>query len=114
MGRGQTLLPPLPENGKVTKRRKDEVMYALAKATENTIANPSDKWYSPEHDMEWQLAEIRKYGKVRICKEKVSGQWMVTTYGRLNGTSGYYGVNANTGEMISSELAQELYHKSRA
>lgn len=110
----QILLPPLPENGKVTKARKDEAIYILAKMTENTITNPSDKWYSPEHDKEWQLAEIRKYGTVRICKDKASGHWIVTTYGQIEKISGYYGADINTGEMISQDAAQEFYHRSRA
>ena len=110
----QMLLPPLPENSKVNKARKNEAMYILAKMTGNTIANPYDKWYSPEHDKEWQLAEIRKYGTVRICKDKTSGHWMVTTYGQINNVSGYFGADINTGVMIPQDIAQEFYHKARA
>ena len=108
------LLPPLNDNAKVTRSRKDEAMYILAKLAGNIIANPSDKWYSPEHDKEWQLAEIRKYGKVRICKDKLSKHWMVTTYGTIDNIPGYFGADINTGEMISQDAAREFYHKSRA
>lgn len=107
------LLPPLHQGAKVTKKRKDEAMYKLAKLTGHIIKNPSDKWYSPEHDMEWQLAEIRKYGTVRICKDKDSKHWITTTYGTASKGTGYHGVDVNTGEFIATDKAKIFYHSSR-
>lgn len=111
----RSLLPAL-ETDKVTKTRKDDAMYALMQATGNATGRPStdrDR-FSSDSDRDWYLAEAKKNGTVRIIKDKTTNDWITTTYGRVNGVLGYYGLNVRTGEMISSSEAERLYHRSRA
>lgn len=110
------LLPALEDGKTVTKARKDDAMYALTEATSNLNYRPAPEndRFSGFSDREWYLAEVKKYGTTRIIKDKDSNDWITTTYGTMNGKSGYFGLNVRTGEMISSELAEKLYHKSRA
>lgn len=114
-GANRSLLPAL-DNNKVTKVRKDDAMYALLDATGGTTGRPPAErdTYSGQSDRDWYLAEAKKYGTVRMIKDKETNDWITTTYGRMNGVSGYYGLNVRTGQMISSSKAEELYHRSRA
>ncbi len=110
------LLTPLKEGEKVTSKRKDAAMLALAKEADSLTKRPdkeNDPWAFMDEDA-WQLAEMRKWGTVRTIKDKKTKEWFVTTYGRINDVSGYYGLNVNTGEMISQEMAFNFYHNSRA
>ena len=106
------LFKGLKDGEKLTKRRKDDAMYALAMFTGNLTEQPENQRWQAER--EWQLAELRKFGKVRAYKDKTTNHTIITTYGTVDGVADYYGVNANTGETIESSKAKELYHKSRA
>ncbi len=110
----ELLLGPLKDNERVTKTRKDRAMYALAKLTENTMERPKEDPWAFQSEEEWQLANIRKYGTVRIIKDKETSHWITTTFGRIDGNLYYYGLDVNTGEMIANDKAKELYHRSRA
>lgn len=111
----RNLLPALGDE-KVTKSRKDDAMYALMQATGNATGRPSSDrdTFRGDSDRDWYLAEARKNGTVRMIKDKETNDWITTTYGRMNGVLGYYGLNVRTGEMISSSEAERLYHRSRA
>lgn len=110
------LLEPLGENQKVTQARKNQALLALADKCDIMTYRPA-----PEHDdwaymtdEAWWLAEFRKYGRVRITKEKRSGHWIATTYGSIhNEKAAYYGLDANTGEMIDGDRAKYLFHTSK-
>ena len=114
-GANRSLLPAL-DNNKVTKARKDDAMYALMQATGKATGRPSPDrdTFRGDSDKDWYLAEARKNGTVRMIKDKETKYWITTTYGRMNGVLGYYGLNVRTGEMISSSEAERLYHRSRA
>ena len=106
------LFEGLKDGERLTKSRKDDAMYALASYTNNLSKQPETEKWQAEKD--WQLAELRKHGTVRTFKDKTSNHTIVTTFGTVDGESGYYGVDANTGEMIGSSQAMEIYYKSRA
>ena len=102
------------EDGAIGKKRKDDAMYALLKETSNLNYRPANDEYSYQSDKQWYLAEAKKYGTVRMIKDKETNDWVTTTYGTINGKTDYYGLDVNTGKMIAPEKAMELYHKSHA
>lgn len=110
-----TIITPLKEGEKVTQKRKREAMLALARLDELRIRRPKpedDAWTHLKDD-DWYIAVFKKFGYVRMIKDKRSLHWVTTTYGRINGKSDYYGLDVNTGEMIPQKDAYRLYHMSR-
>ena len=102
------VLPAIDRGKPITVARKNEAMYELGKIADNLTS------YDGPRKEEWQLAELKKYGTVRITKDKQLNDWITTTYGTINGKSGYYGLNVRTGKMVSSADAERIYHRSRA
>ena len=114
-GSSKSLMPAM-SGAKMTRQRKEDIAYELAKITDNLTKRPSadkDNW-AHQDDKTWQLGEIRKYDKVHIAKPTKGGQdYIATVYGTKDGKRGYYGVNIRTGEWIDDEeLVKKIYYKS--